>query len=768
MARLKQFPLVLLVLLIFIIGCQRNQDIYKPPKWLAGKLYSQIETESDLSTFAKCLKLTGYDTIINVSGSYTVFAPSNEAFDLYLQQHPEYGSVEDIPISKLTGIVQFDIVQDAWSKSQLRTLDVYGWIDTTDVNNYQPKGFKRQTLYLSKDMKVGVVLDKGDYKVVDTLSSNVKRRILTDSRKYAPIFYKEYFDIYKLSTSDYSFYFGRPFDSANDIYFAGAKITGDPIFAENGFIYNIDRVVEPLQSGYQILASKDNVGDYTDFLALLNTFPAFTYNEQRTNEQPGAREGLRVDSLFDMTFPELLYSVNNELTRAPAGTAGLPQNVTIRYQYGLIAPTNSAFQDFLTEYIEGPKQWGYLENAPRHLKKIIVNSYLAPNPIYQTDIDKGFYNGELDIVHLDPSTIIEKKYGSNVSFIGLNKALIPRALSSVTGPIYRQQGFSTVMNAIEDAGLLSALKREGEHYSLYVEDDLNLKNDSSLLRDPATGRYTLFTISADGTATKSNVGITDLRTLIMNQVGVQQPNGIAKKEFIKNLAGNYIIVDNETGIVSGTAASSDGYHGQKFVDIIPKKVSTDADNGTTYDVGDWFTYSSTNLYSKISSVYPKFQALMQKAGLANSQTYTYSFLSESENYTVFVPTDSAIDNFDFNSLTKEQLQNLLKLHFVQGKMIFTDGNQSSGYYETARIDESSTPYSTVFTKIYVSTGYDVIKLRDKNGGDFVTVNESPTSNQIMARTLDNGGQQLLYPLIITNAVVHQINKVLTVDELDTK
>ena len=89
--------------------------------------------------------------------------------------------------------------------------------------------------------------------IIDTLESNLYRMYLTDSRKYAPIFFKEYFDIYDLKTDDYAFYFDRPIEGADDIYFAGAKVIGDEIFAENGFVYNIDRVVDPLQNAYELL-----------------------------------------------------------------------------------------------------------------------------------------------------------------------------------------------------------------------------------------------------------------------------------------------------------------------------------------------------------------------------------------------------------------------------------------------------------------------------------------------------------------------------------
>lgn len=760
MTKHKQLAFLALMF-ILLIGCKQD-TYYERPTWLVGKVYTQIKTQTDLSTFTKCIELTGYDKIIDVSGSYTLFAPSNDAFAKYFQENPKYKSVEDIPISELTELVKYHIVQNPWSKVQLRSLDVYGWIDTLDINNDKPKGFKRETLLLKKDINVGVRASLVDnvltYSIIDTLTTNWKRRILTDSRKFVPLFYKEYFNIYNLNIADYQYYFNRSFENNSDIYYANAKIVGDEIFAENGFIYNIDRVVVPLRNGYEILSDIQGANSYTDFLKLVNIFPRFVYNEQKTFAQEGADQGLIVDSLFDLTYPELTFSINNEKTKAPSGTMGLPSNVTIRYHNGLIAPTNSALNELLNEYVNGAQHWGNINNAPVNIKRIIVNSYMSENPIFESDFQKGFYNGELDIVKLNEADIVQKEFGSNTTFVGLKKPIIPRAFKSVTGPVYTRQGYSVMMNAIERTGLLPALKRENQNYSLFVENDFNLLADSSLLYDAFTRRFQTFQVGADGTATAFPPSTSDLRTLILNQVGVERPNGLARKEFIKNLAGNYLIFNNVTGVVSGTDVSTDGYNGAEIVDIIPRQISSNADNGTTYDVGDFFRFAAADIYAKISGSYPNFHALLVSAGLANTAEYRYTFLSENEFYTVFIPSNEAISKFDFSKLTNDQFRKLLMLHFVQGKMVFTDGNSPTGYYETTRVDEKSTPYTTIYSKIHIKTGYDVINLLKKGGSNYTTIDESPTCNIIVGRNIAATGTSPVFPQIVSTAVIHQNDK----------
>jgi len=253
--------------------------------------------------------------------------------------------------------------------------------------------------------------------------------------------------------------------------------------------------------------------------------------------------------------------------------------------------------------------------------------------------------------------------------------------------------------------------------------------------------------------------------LLLNHVATEQPKGIAKKEFIPNLAGNYIVVNNETGEIKGTGSTTDGYRGSVIMPEFPIALGADADNGTTYEIDNWFSFTSSTLFSKISIQYPKFHALLRKAGLTDDKLFRYNFLSNNEFYTVLVPGDEVLDSANVNSLPITELKNLLKLHFVQGNIIFTDGIKPPGYYETARIDENSTPYSVKYTKIYIEPNIDIIKIKGKEGTDYVEIPESEGTNMLTGINLGTG--QEVFPVMYNNAVIHEISKVLIVEELDT-
>ncbi|MDF1572546.1 MAG: fasciclin domain-containing protein [Bacteroidales bacterium] len=769
MRRTRHFALMALAMSL-LMGCIEEEpfDKYARPDWLAGKVFTQITDTTIFEEFTKCLQRTGYDTILNTSGSYTVFAPNNEAFDLFFQEHPTYNSVEDIPLPELEEIVKYHLVQNPWTKEQLRSLDVYGWIDPKDETNDEPRGYKRETLLSDKDLKYGTRgTDEFGIAIVDTTKSSWYRRVATDSRKYVPIFFKSYFDIYDLSLDDYTFYFDRTFQDNNDIFYMEARVLGPEIFAENGFIYNIDRVVTPARNAYQIIAETYTDKSYSRYLNLVNLFPEFQYNQAATFDQPGAELGLNVDSLFELSFPELAFDLTREKTSPPPGAVNLPGNVTIRYHHGMIAPTNEALKKLEDEYLPGGSFWDGIDNAPLNIKRIVANSHLSMNSIYRTDLELGFFNGEQDIVSVSEDAIIHKEYGSNASFLGTDEAIVPRAFSSVTGPIYLRKGFAKIMQAIEESGLLPALKRErppDERYMLFVESDQNTSADSSFIYDRITGNYLAFQISANS-AQQFFITKNDLRTLFLNHIAIREPQGLARKEFIPNLAGNFLVFNNETGEVRGTANTTVGYNGGETSIVIPRRIDINADNGSTYEIDDWFSFSTTSLYLLLQSRFPEFFQLIVQAELAKTSLNQFTFISKSENYTVFAPNSAALNAVQADTLPKEDLQKFILAHFLRKQIVFTDGYAPSGYYETVRPDESSSEFGTVYTKINIETATDEIRFKAREGGYYATVAESDSTNMLAGQILSEG-QQSTFPMLLNNAVVHKIDRALLISELD--
>ena len=222
----RRIRFVFLLLALFTgWGCVKDitdLEKYQNPPWVKGKMFTQISNEEDLTTFVECLKITGYDTLLEKSGSYTVFAPTNDAFKRFFEENPGYSSVQNIPEKELKAIVEYQILTNAWSRSQFQTLDIDGWIDK-DNELSKPRAFKRITLLKDENKKYPVKKIGDYYRIVDPSEATEQKVSFTQSNKYTPVFFQEFFFINDQNYGDYEFYFNRTF-SPGKLYFAGAEI----------------------------------------------------------------------------------------------------------------------------------------------------------------------------------------------------------------------------------------------------------------------------------------------------------------------------------------------------------------------------------------------------------------------------------------------------------------------------------------------------------------------------------------------------------------
>ena len=78
--------------MFLIVSCNPYKDeIYQRPDWLEGKLYTQLKAQPDVSMFIEAVEMAGLSEIIEKSGYYTVFAPTDQAFIEFLNANPQYG-----------------------------------------------------------------------------------------------------------------------------------------------------------------------------------------------------------------------------------------------------------------------------------------------------------------------------------------------------------------------------------------------------------------------------------------------------------------------------------------------------------------------------------------------------------------------------------------------------------------------------------------------------------------------------------------------------
>lgn len=742
---MKKHPtinLILVVLIILCVGCEKISDHekYQRPGWLPGKLYTTLSAQGNLSLFAECLRLTGLDTIIDVSGCFTVFAPTDKAMENYLSEN-QYASFSDIPLDELERIVEFHIIQNPWTLEQLKTLSAYGW-RTGDDDHVYSYAYKRKTIYKKPVEKYWIKKEKNlDRIVLDSAGSDRYKRVYVESRKYVPIFYDEYVNVNGLTSEDFSFYFNRAYEPGN-VYYAGARILQADIFAENGFIHTIDRVVNPMLNAEELLEREMPGESYQLFLEMLYWYyPTFEPNEPATNNQPEVRLGGVVDTLWDLEYYDLEFAIQKERI----GSEGPYVNQTLVRHNGMFVPVDNAFREFIDGILtvtSGYPHWRDIRSLQKDVAEIIIARHLKSVPIYPSTYHYHEIFREEGSFRQHEGDIIRKEFGSNCTFIGLGSYIPDRVFTSVTGPVFLRPAYSSFRRALQYSGIEEVIANHHGELCFFPIPDFALEVDSSLMlnwTDYDEGEYNFMEFNRLRERIEF-LSPGELGNRIMNHVGTSLPSGSANKEFIRTLGGNYIIWNNTDNTVRGTLPSTIGYNGDVIKTCYPVQLDEPADNGEVWSVRYWFNNENAGMRAVLSG-YPEFFKLLLKAGLFDSHSAGYTFLDRSENYTVFVPSEEALASCQADTMSSGVLADFLKSHFLQGAIIFTDNKQPPGSYHT--VGEAV---------LDVRPGPDIIEILDHDGNPRVIIQENENTTNIMVSERSE-----------VTSVVHEIDQVLLPD-----
>ncbi len=588
MIKLKPFLFLLAFFFSLLTGCENlsDQDIYKRPAWLPGKLYTTVSVQENMTMFTECLRLTGLNKILDVSGSWSVFAPTDEAMKQFLAEN-HYASISAIPLDELEKITEFHIIQNPWSLQQLRSLGVNGW-KTGDDNKSNPYAFKRETMLRNPAEKYWIKRAKNkDMIVLDSTVSDGYKKVFVQSRKYVPIFYDEYLKINGLTSEDYRFYFGRAFEPGN-VYYAGAKIIKSDILAENGFVHIIDKVVNPMRNGKELLEKEMPGETYKLFTEMVYWYyPDFEFNKEATLNQPEVRLGGLVDTLWDLNYAGLAFDLHSERI--------YNFNQTLIRHNGLYAPTDDAFSEFIDGTLtakSGFPHWANHKSLPPDIVKIIVAQNFKSTPLFPSTVQYQEIFKKGNRYRQNEESVIRKEFGSNCTFIGLNTYIPDRVFTSVTGPVFCRPNYSIFRRALLYSGAIDAIANHAGELHFFPIPDYALIGDSSLIINWINKDADIYNFQVLNKLTRQveSVGTGTLRNWILNQVGISTTGVSAGTETIRTLGGKTITWDHTNNTIRGSYPCTAGYKSDIVKICTPGSMDEPADNGKTWSVGYWFNF----------------------------------------------------------------------------------------------------------------------------------------------------------------------------------
>lgn len=152
---------ITLVITAFLASCKREQ--FQVNTTTDVNIMGYLNNgPADFSQLIKILQRTGTDNSLNGYGTYTLFAPNNDAVNQYLKDLGK-SSVEDISVDDLKDFVKIHLIRDTITSDQfndgkLRTPTMYGQSLLTgaqNVNGVTKLTINRQATVVKADIRTG-------------------------------------------------------------------------------------------------------------------------------------------------------------------------------------------------------------------------------------------------------------------------------------------------------------------------------------------------------------------------------------------------------------------------------------------------------------------------------------------------------------------------------------------------------------------------------------------------------------------------------------
>ncbi|MDR2839759.1 MAG: fasciclin domain-containing protein [Paludibacter sp.] len=634
-------PLSLAMLCVFLFSCNDERvHYYDTPEWLKGSIYGVLEQRGNYSIFLKGVDLAGMRPMLDGKNILTVMAPDDAAFAEYLTQNYGGKKIENLPINEIKKIIGFHVLYYAFDKNKLI--------------NFRPNegdGAKAKDKIVNAGLYYKFRTNSMDDITIekDTAGNDVNVYHL---ERFLPVFSYQMFQTKQIDAkSNYEYFFSTtPWKDANGFNVSNAAVNEYAIIADNGYIYTIDRVLRPLETIYNELASDNN---YSDFLNLYNAYGFYQLDENLTLEYGGGKD------LYQhyYTFP-----LANIACEWPVSDYRQMDRLALT-SYSVFAPDNNALRTFFDEYWR-VGDYNSLEEVSRtSVEYLLFNCVYSASVVFPEEIKKGqIINSYGTVINFNVDAVPagNRKICVNGALYGLNELTPPAMFGSVTGPAFQYRKHSYFLDMLNASDLVLTLCSDETRYLVLYPSD-NLMNSVGITRGADNSLYNGTTrisasaqqnyvyahvVSVDGTtgnyASLPTSGTHVLRTL--------SPN-MNLYWYMKDGKITNCIKHNELLFIPGIVEND------VYSDISELSFRSGWTNGKTY------TYQNADKPfvfegSQANAIYPKFVPMMLN-NRNQSNTLFYGFIqlldkanlldpeSQSiipvvENSLMFVPTSTAI------------------------------------------------------------------------------------------------------------------------------
>lgn len=635
---------------LFIFSCEdKIEEHNKRQPWVEGNVWEVLsgeEMNGNYSIFLHAIELTGYRDIVEGKGVMTVMAPDNAAFTSYLQEHG-YASVDEMQKSnpaELKSLVGFHLLYYVYNKGMMENFRPEGEGAGDGDNEILDPGM----YYKFRTRSGSPVTEEYDAETGKTRSVYHLERLL-------PVFSYNFFSSKKIDAkSNYEFFYGNSsWTGADGFNVAEASVKQYELAANNGYIYVLDKVLEPGGTIYDELKSNP---DYSDFMKVYNQFSSYTYDE-RLSTMYGSSLG--VDSLFLHEHRKPLAPIALEWP-----TSNYQRLDSLAYRsYSVFAPTNKALSDFFNGYW---KNSGYTDfnNLDMMVQQIFLNEFVySGSVVFPEEIATGKVVNNSGMPYgFNPWQVSYKKMCSNGSLYGLDEIEAPVLFGAVTGPAFSSKKYLDFLYTLQYSGILNSYASSKTEYTLLVPPNEVFEasvNGYEFVEEESGNSLVMLNDEGELATVPASVAkrIVDTHTVLGEAVSLNTAGGTQVVP-VKAAFNFWFIKDGKITCSNYFNQVLDMDAADRESVFVPFKEITN--EGKAWSNGKAYTYESDGknglfeyeentlgdrglqahlAQSGGTSPYFRFSQLLKRAGVVNGNTLTFL----SSRAAVFIPTNEVIE-----------------------------------------------------------------------------------------------------------------------------
>lgn len=651
-----QFYLLLLFLIITSCKDQQFEEHYERPDWLRGNAWKVLDERGDYTIFLKAVEKAGFRSLVEGKGIITVVAPNDQAFERYFQKH-NIGSIDNISLANLKKLIGFHLVYYAFDKEKFANYNPEG-VEAEELANSAGTYYKHRTK--SRDT-LSVMVDK--------VKGETKK--VFHKERFVPVFSSYLFESKGIGAQyNYEYFYPNSTWSGQGGGFNISNATVDEysIPTDNGYVYLVEDVVEPLETVRQVLWEEP---EYSTFITMYDRFINFYFDEATTTQYAGPGDELFI--LKHTGLPQIgsEWSYNGE--------SGLPDYANLAElsskAFNVFAPNNAAFDEFFDEFwserYTSIEEVDFLPISYLLSNHVNQGSLVFPEEIAKSKIRSTYGN---PIVFDPDSDVKDKRIGVNGAFYGLEKVVVPDMFKSVTAPLFKNPDYNLFLYMMDRTGLIEPLMSDALNFTLFIPSDdvilntiyggSNIYWDPGLLLEFGDEKIQVESPSGD---LKVDMSLGAMTRFVNDHIVTEKITEIAGKKVYRTRNPFSYLYVTDAGL-----ASSYSYNVGSFIDA--QEIAGNWINGKAYEVESAlireessFKYligaatSGTSTLQDLS----EFSKLLTQAGLIDLNN-ELAFLF-GDNFILFAPTNDAILEAQANNLiptTKAELANFLKYYFV--------------------------------------------------------------------------------------------------------